>query len=216
MKRRNLDLDKQALELFKSETVLTIDELANVLNCSLITVRRRLKEWKGYSSYNKNNRYYTLPAIPKFSKNGIWKYRDIFFSKHGTFKKTIIHFVRTSKKGMSNSELEEALGVNPNSLMAHFKEVPELKKERHRREIVYFSSDEDICKLQKENRYFAAPLTLQLPPDAVTIIILVELIHNPGITAHELSQRLQKKGASIKTQTIENLFAHYNVGKKKL
>ncbi|MBA7556475.1 hypothetical protein ES705_49184 [subsurface metagenome] len=216
MKRRNIDLDKQAIELFKSKTVLTIDELANVLNCSLITVRRRLKEWKGYSSYNKNNRYYTLPSIPKFSKKGIWKYQNIFFSKHGTFKKTIIHFVRTSKKGMSNSELEEALDVNPNSLMAHLGEVPELIKERHKREIVYFSSDEDICKLQKENRYPASPPTLQLPPDAVAIIILVELIHNPGITVHELSQRLQKKGSTIKTQTIKNLFTHYNVGKKKL
>ena len=136
MKKRNLELDKEALELFKCKKVLTIDELVAVLNCSRVTVSRRLKEWNTYSSYNKNNRYYTLPTIPKFSKKGIWKYRDIFFSKYRTFKKTIIHFVRTSQKGLSNSELEEVLGTNPNSLMAHLGEVPELIKERHRREIV--------------------------------------------------------------------------------
>ena len=91
MKKRDLELDKEALELFKCKKVLTIDELVAVLNCSHVTVRRRLKEWNTYSSYNKNNRYYTLPTIPKFSKKGIWKYRDIFFSKYRTNKKTIIH-----------------------------------------------------------------------------------------------------------------------------
>ena len=216
MKRRNLELDKEALELFKCKNVLHIEELVAVLDCSRVTVRRRLKEWNTYSSYNKNNRYYTLPAIPKFSKKGIWKYRDIFFSKYRTFKKTVIHFVRASKKGLSNSELEKVLGVNPNSLMAHFKEVPGLRKERYRREILYFSSDENVYKLQKENRFPAEPPTLQLPPDAVTIIILLELVHNPGSTPDELSQRLKKKGHAITTQTIEALFDHYAIGKKKL
>ncbi len=216
MKRRNPELDKQALELFKCKKALSIGDLVAVLNCSPITVRRRLKEWNTYSSYNKNNRYYTLPTIPKFSKKGIWKYSDIFFSKYRTFKKTVIHFVRASKNGLSNSELEEVLGVNPNSLMAHFREVPGLKKERHRREIVYFSSDENVYKLQKENRFPAEPPTLQLPPDAETIIILLELVDNPGSTPAELSQGLKKKGHAITTQTIEALFDHYAIGKKKL
>ncbi len=216
MKRRHPELDQEALKLFKCKKALSIEELVAVLNCSPITVRRRLKEWNTYSSYNKNNRYYTLPAILKFSKKGIWKYRDIFFSKYRTLKKTVVHFVRASKNGLSNSELEEVLGVNPNSLMAHLGEVPGLRKERHGREIVYFSSDKAMYKLQKENRFPAAPPTLQLPPDTDTIIILLKLIHNPGSTPAELSQRLKKEGHAIATGAIENLFAHYHIGKKKL
>ncbi|KKK47932.1 hypothetical protein LCGC14_3150220, partial [marine sediment metagenome] len=137
MKRRHPELDQEAIELFNFKKALSIADLVAVLNCSPITVRRRLKEWDTYSSYNKNNRYYTLPSIPKFSKMGIWKYRDIFFSKYRTFKNTVVHFVRVSKNGLSNSELEEVLGVNPNSLMAHLGEVAGLIKERHGREIIY-------------------------------------------------------------------------------
>ena len=216
MKKRDLELDKEALELFKCKKVLTIDELVAVLNCSHVTVRRRLKEWNTYSSYNKNNRYYTLPTIPKFSKKGIWKYRDIFFSKYRTFKKTIIHFVRTSKKGLSNSELEEVLGANPNSLMAHLGEVSELIKERHRRDIVYFSADPDIYKAQKEKRFPPESSAPKLPPDAMTIVILVELIQNPGISIEALSSRLRDQGYKIEANTISNLFKHYNISKKKL
>lgn len=80
----------------------------------------------------------------------------------------------------------------------------------------YFSSDKAMYKLQKENRFPAAPPTLQLPPDTDTIIILLKLIHNPGSTPAELSQRLKKEGHAIATGAIENLFAHYHIGKKKL
>ena len=100
MKRRNPEFDQEAIELFNFKKALSIEDLVAVLNCSPITVRRRLKEWDTYSSYNKNNRYYTLPSIPKFSKMGIWKYRDIFFSKYRTFKNTVVHFVRVSKNGV--------------------------------------------------------------------------------------------------------------------
>jgi len=216
MGKRNVELDEQAIKAFKLKKVITIDELLSILRCSLITVRRRLREWRALTSYNKNGRYYTIPSIPKFNKKGLWAYQNVLFSKYGTLKNTIIELARRSKKGLSHSELKEIIGLNPKCFMARFKEVPGLRKERHRREIVYFSSDEAMCKLQKENRYPAAPPTLQLPPDTMTIIILLELIHNPRSTPAELSQRLKKKGHTITGRTIENLFAHYAIGKKKL
>ena len=77
MKKRNVELDEHAIRAAVLRKVLTIAELAKILICSFITVRRRLKEWRAYTSYNKNGRYYTLPSIPKFNKNGIWTYKDI-------------------------------------------------------------------------------------------------------------------------------------------
>ena len=215
MKKRSAEMDEYAIKTFKLKKVITFSELLHILRCSEITVRRRLREWRALTSYNKNGRYYTIPSIPKFSKKGLWAYQDVLFSKYGTLKNTIIELARRSKKGLTHSELAEIIGINPKCFMARFKEVPGLRKERHKREIVYFSSDEDTYRMQKENRYPPVPPTLQLPPDAVTIIILVELIHNPASTPDELLQKLQKKGHTIATQTIENLFDHYNIGKKK-
>ena len=216
MKKRNVELDENALRAFTLRKVLTITELAKILICSIITVRRRLKEWRACTSYNKNGRYYTLPSIPKFNKKGIWVYKDIFFSKYGTLKNTIIALATKSKKGLTHSELEEIIGMNPKCFMARFKEVPGLRKEKYKNQIVYFSADPDIYKSQKEKRFPPESSAPKLPPDAMTIVILVELIQNPGISIEALSSRLHDQGHKIEAKTIGNLFKHYNISKKKL
>ena len=207
--------EKTVISTFHEKKILTIDELSELLSCSNITSRRRLKQWKALTSYNHNNRYYTLPAIPAFNKKGLWQYHGIFFSKHGTCKQTVIHLVHRSEKGLSNTELGEVLGENPNSLLAHFKEIPGLKKERHRRDIVYFSSDEEVYKRQKRNRLPPEGAAGKLPPDAQAIIILVELIHHPGISIGELAAGLQEKGHPIEIGNIAALFEKHEITKKK-
>ncbi len=216
MKKRNVELDENALRAFTLRKVLTITELAKILICSIITVRRRLKEWRACTSYNKNGRYYTLPSIPKFNKKGIWTYKDIFFSRYGTLKNTVIALATKSKKGLTHSELEKVIGMNPKCFMARFKEVPGLRKEKYKNQIVYFSGDPYTYEAQKEKRFPPESSAPQLPPDAMTIVILVELIQNPGISIEALSSRLQDQGYKIEANTISNLFKHYNISKKKL
>ena len=215
MKKRNVELDEHAIRAFALRKVLTMAELAKILICSVITVRRRLKEWRAYTSYNKNGRYYTLPSIPKFNKKGIWTYKDILFSRYGTLKNTIIALADKSKKGLTHSELEEIIGMNPKCFMARFKEVPGLRKEKYKNQIVYFSADPDTYKSQKEKRFPPESSAPKLPTDAMTIVILVELIQNPGISIEALSSRLHDQGYKIEANTIGNLFKHYNISKKK-
>ena len=203
------------LSTFYEKKILTINELSELLECSNITSRRRLKQWKAVTSYNHNNRYYTLPAIPSFNKNGLWHYHGVFFSKQGTCKQTVIYLVHRSEKGLSNTELGEVLGENPNSLLAHFKEIPGLKKERHSRDTVYFSSDEEVYKRQKRNRFPPEPAAGELPPDAEAIIILVELIHHPERNIYELAAGLKGKGLAIETGNIVSLFNKHEITKKK-
>lgn len=216
MRPRNTQYDIKTINTFKLKKILTIIQTTKILNCSIRTTHRRLKEWKAYTSYNKNGKYYTLPFIPKFNKKGIWYFQGVYFSKHGTLKNTIIYLVRMSNEGLTNSKLAEIIGINPHSLMGQFKHFPELRKEKHHKQIIYFSDDEEKYKLQKENRFPPQPSTLELPPDAISIIILVELVHNPGMNSIELVKRLGKKGYKIEQSMIDNLFEHYNLGKKKL
>jgi len=71
--------DIKALEIIKNEKVITKTKLAILLQCSEKTVQRRLKKWNAYTSYNKNNQYYTLPIIPQFDELGLWTFKDFFF-----------------------------------------------------------------------------------------------------------------------------------------
>jgi hypothetical protein len=206
--------EESVLSTFREKKILTIDELSQLLRCSTITCRRRLKQWRALTSYNKNNRYYALPSTPTFTKLGLWQYGGVFFSRHGTCKQTVVHLVHISERGLSNTELAEVLGENPNSLLAHFGEIPGLTKERHGRDIVYFSSQEEVYKRQKRRRFPPEPSAAKLPSDATAIIILVELIHHPALSIAELAAQLQRKGHSIDAGTISELFSRYGIIKK--
>ena len=205
--------NQQTIAVFKEHKVLTFTEVCSSLQLSRATVRRRLKEWEVMSSYNKSGQYYTLPLIPKFNKQGLWKYEGAFFSKHGTMKNTIIHLVLISQSGLSSSELEEILGINPNSYLPQCKQLEGIRKEKYKREVVYFSADEEVYQRQKKNRFPPKPTALKLPPDAISIIVLVEFIKNPGSTPPELSQSLIRAGHNVNTQEIENLFECHSLKK---
>ena len=58
-----------ALNSFRLNRILTIEDLTSLLKRSEITVRRFLKECDSFTSINKNARYYTLPDIPRFDKH---------------------------------------------------------------------------------------------------------------------------------------------------
>ena len=138
MAARNQALDEEVLRRFASENVLTVPDLMRVLSCSLITVRRRLTEWDAHTSYNKNGRYYTLPSIPTFDRNGIWCYRDVCFSKYGSLKNTVIALAAKSKAGLTHGELQQIIGMNPKCFMARFTELSGVTKERYKNHILYF------------------------------------------------------------------------------
>lgn len=205
--------DDTVLAFFREKKILTIDQLSQLLRCSPITARRRLKQWQAITSYNRNNRYYTLPSVPVFDKKGLWHCRGASFSKHGSCKQTVVHLVQLSEKGLSNTELAGVLGENPNSLLAHFKEIPGITKERHGRDIVYFSCDEQVYNRQRRNRFPPEPSAAALPSDAQAILILVELIHHPGLSVDELIQQLGGKGHTVHSDAVLALFDQYGIKK---
>jgi len=213
MRPRKTEHDQETINAFKQHRVLTIVDLCALLRFSIATVRRRLKEWGALSSYNHSGRYYTLSSIPEFNKKGLWKYKGIFFSKHGTLKNTVIHLVQISSRGLSNSELEEILGINPNSYLPQCKQLRGVKREKHNRQGVYFSADEQLYQRQKQNRFPPEPTVLKLPPDALGIIVLVELAKHPNSTPAELSDMLRRDGYEIDAHMTENLFEYHGLKK---
>ena len=212
--RETIEYEQDVIYAFKQRKILTMTDLKTMLHCSVATVSRRLKEWSALSSYNKNARYYTLPSIALFNKKGLWRQQGVFFSKHGTLKNTVIHLVQISSKGLSNLELTELLGTNTTSYLSQQKNLRGVRAEKHRRQVVYFAEDKELYKQQKQNRFPPEPTALKLPPDAITIIVLVELVKRPGSTPEQLSEMLRRQGYEIDADTIENLFEHHGLKKK--
>jgi hypothetical protein len=208
---------REVFKVFKKLKVLTIIKLTAIMMCCERTIQRRLKSWGAYyTSYNKNCRYYTLADIPRFNQYGIWKYKGIFFSKFGNLKNTVIAVVKQSESGLSAHELSEIIALPSYTFLSHFKNDPNIQREKHKGVYVYFSKDLDEFDKQKRKRkgIIQSKALLDLPTDAEAIIVLVELIKHPADKIDQLSSRIHRKGVPISTHKINNLLTYHGILKK--
>ena len=206
--------DEKAIKEFRRQVVLTIGEVAELINSSISTARLRLKQWHAITSYNRNGRYYTLPDVPSFDANGLWQRRGVCFSRYGTLKRTVVELVRRSQAGLGAGDMRSLLGVDPRSFLSAFANHPQLRREKVHGRFVYYSSDETVCGKQREQRRLMAAKA-RPPMDFEAIAILVEKIKYPGLGNEELSRRLGKQKISIAPEVIGNLFAKHGLTLKK-
>ena len=77
--------------LLKRRKIARMDELKDALGAKAdITVFRKLSELVCYSSYSHRGSYYTLEEIANFDERGLWQCRSIYFSQHGTDRKSVV------------------------------------------------------------------------------------------------------------------------------
>jgi hypothetical protein len=209
--------NENVLKFFQSKKVMTTEELVAISKWSVPTVRRRMKGWHAYTSYNQNGRYYTLPAIPKFDQYGIWKYKKIFFSRKGNLKQTLINLVECSIAGRSAIESSNIIGISADTLLSHlYKNQQEIEREKHNGLYIYFSKNPDIYKKQKNKRErnLQNEAKETLPQDADSVIILAELIKHPKDTIEQLTRRARRKGINASIEMVRNLLVFLDLLKK--
>lgn len=207
--------EKCILQKFRRYKIITIKELVQLFQCSVITVRRRLKKWKAYTSINKNGRYYTLPHIPVFDANGLWRYQSVLFSKHGNLKQTIIWLIRQSQTGLSAGEIARIVDLAPSSsFFAQIKNTAGISREKHRGRFVYFSDNVQSAHRQKHKRILRRTGSIDVPTDAEAVVILVELIKHPGIDIEHLVAKVQEKGKDLDSTIIRKFLESHNLLKK--
>lgn len=215
MARLNQDTIKVALQHLEKIKVFNVGELASILTCSIPNARLKLKQWRTYTSYNQNGKYYTLPEIPEFDDHGLWRYKNVAFSKHGNLKKTIIHLVSVSPAGLSGRQLGELLGLSPQSFLYHFRECPGIHREKHDGVFVYFSDNDKVHEKQVRQRssliHRSSIVTLS---DAEAVMILVAIIRHHGIAAEDILILPEIKKSKIKLVDIQGFMEHHELLKK--
>jgi hypothetical protein len=207
-------LGEHAHTVLRAKKILTVGEVAALLEASLPTARRRLKAWKAHRSYNFNGRYYALPGSVRFDANGLWRCRGAGFSTFGNLTQTVVHLVCNARGGLRAAELGALLGMQPHAFLSLFRTAPALRREKYQGRFVYFSSDETRYAEQSMVRQNMAR-GAELPGDAEAVAILVAAIKHPGLSAGQLCRQLETRAVASTPQRIENLFAHHNLCLKK-
>lgn len=215
MKENQKEKEKKALDSFLRKKVLRVEQVAELLACSIPTARRRLKKWQSYTSYNQNGRFYTLPDIAEFDQNGLWQHKGIFFSKHGNLLRTVVNLIHISGAGLTASEIGEKVGSSPRSFLTKIGSIPNWRREKLEGKFIYFSGDLERLNEQKKNRekIISSRRSQQLS-DRDSIIILAEKIKHPEASIDKLARIVKKKVKSINADLIRNLFEDQGLLKK--
>ena len=196
--------------------VFSIGEVASVLTCSIPNARIKLKQWRAYTSYNQNGKYYTLPEVPQFNHHGLWWYKDVSFSRHGNLKKTIIHLVKVSPSGLSGRQLGELLGLLPQSFLHHFRRCPGIYREKHGGVFVYFSDTDELYEkqLQQRSSLISRRVAIVTISDFEAVMILVAIIRHHGISAEDISVLPEIKKGKMKPASIQGFMEYHGLLKK--
>lgn len=205
---------QQEMRFLRLRKTATLAELVLHLRCSPRTVHRRLVEWQAMNSYNQNGRYYTLPDIPQFDLNGLWRYRGAFFSRYGNLPETFVQLVHNAQAGLTAAESGELLELRPSSFLWSLRAHPRLKREKHQGVYVHFAAEPGLYAAQRQCRALLGQRTRR-PSDAEAIAILAEKIKHPALSFEALCRRLRRQKLAVEPEMIHTLFARHGLAVKK-
>jgi len=212
------------IRLFKKNLVLRLKEVMEYMNRSRTSIIRYLNETGYFASYNHAGEFYTLKTIPEFDSYGLWKYKDAYFSQHGSLRDTAIALVEKSENGYTHSELREMLGLRMYNTLLDLANEGLIIRNEHNGEFVYVSCEQgemqisarrNMPKKIKEKKA-AAKRAPRITPAAglnETIEVLLAFI-NGHTEPSSVYGYLHRKGILVTPKQIQAIFECYDLGKK--
>jgi len=151
------------LRLFHDQKVATMPQLKTALGTTVaVTVFRKLATLPYRSSYSHCGAYYTLDSIARYDELGLWSYRDIHFSRHGTLLNTAASLVTQAPAGCRVEELEALVQVAVKDALRQLVQAGRLFRREWQGRYLY-------CALDRARRQeqWAARQAQQQPSDNV-------------------------------------------------
>ena len=144
----------QALkQFFEQHKIATLDQLREALgNPARCTVFRKLSDLQYLSSYSHRGKYYTLSSIARFSKQGLWSFRSVWFSRFGNLLQTCQALVHQSEAGYSAGELKDIVQVKTKHALKQLVEEGRLARETFDSVYVYLSAQKEVAGRQIKAR----------------------------------------------------------------
>ena len=214
---------RQALtRLFHHRRVADLKALSAALETSSrMSVFRRLSALGYLSSYSHNSRYYTLRDIPQFDQDGLWQYRGVCFSRHGSLKATLEHLVEGADAGCTHNELHVRLQVRVHNMLLDLVESGRIGREIIVGCYLYVSADPERAASQlslrrQQQEVLAKPI--RESPTSVVIEVLLDVIQSAKVQpdAVRVAERLAARGLPVTIDQIETIFSRYGVKKTAL
>ena len=208
---------KGVFKFLQGIKVFTLDRIVSSLGCSVPSARVKLKQWRAYTSYNQNGRYYTLPTVPRFDENGLWFYEDVvFFCRYGNLRNTVVRLINNSPSGLTGNEIGKLVRLSPRSFLHHFRKVGGIHREKRESVYVYFSDDPLRYKDQVRQRSEVLSGTQKSLTEGDAVVLLSALIRHHGISEEEIMALPEIKARKISVWVIREFLGRHGLLKKTL
>ena len=210
--RKELDV----VQTFRAARILTLDQLCRKMRSSRSTVLRRLDEHGYHSSYNHSGKFLTIDEVAEFDSRGLWGWNVARFSKHGSLKETVWHFIENSEYGMTHQELAALLGVRTHNSLLELVQEEWTHRERLGPKFVYLSHKTSVRRKQVRRRELLLEEGQTPRPNARQIIAtLLELIKDPRAPRQKIVLRCQRSGVPLSREQVDAIFETYDLDKKR-
>lgn len=133
--------------------IATFDELKSVMgNPARATVFRKLGELEYLSSYSHRGKYYTMRSIARFSPEGLWSFKTVWFSKYGNLLDTAQALVDQSTSGYSAMELKAIVHVKTKHALRDLTDRDRLQRDKIGAQYIYLAADAQVAQQQRKVR----------------------------------------------------------------
>jgi hypothetical protein len=172
---RPIGFSSEHLEsLFQRTTIATLPQLKAALGTAVdLTVFRKLSALPYRTSYSHRGAYYTLDSVARYDESGLWSYRDIHFSRHGTLLDTAATLVAKAPAGYFTRELEAVVHVAAKDALRQLAQRGRLHRKECQGRYLYCAAERG-----QRQQQWAARQALQHPEDDLqaAIVLLYSLL----------------------------------------
>lgn len=201
------------VSLFTEQPCWMIEPLAVEMEYSIPSVRRFLSKTGYYSSFTHNGKWYTLRTTPRFSRDGLWFYRDIGFSRAGSLTNTLFELTSRSPAGMTAEMLGEKLRCRCHTILVQLYRRRKLQRKKTGRSYVYLAADSHTAAAQCRTMVLKDLPPAPLPAE-IAVLALVAFIRNPQASFKKLAKTLSiTRNVTVDAAEIERLFDLYGLKK---
>jgi len=157
---------EELLRAFAAHKVLNLEKVKAALGTPVkMTALRKLRELDYHSSYSHAGRYYTLERLARWDGHGLWTYKGIRFSRHGTLVETVAQLVEAAAGGWMAAELADVLGVRVHAALLTLYRRGRVLRHQIGGEYLYVSVHRGSAQLEHRQEQMQAAATLLMGPD---------------------------------------------------
>jgi len=193
-------METQVVELLRRQRIATMQALCVALDASHMTVVRAMKKHGYYSSVNRNASFYALRDTPQFDAQGLWLYRDVCFSRHGTLARTLVALVENAPAGLTVAEIEPQVNTRVGNLLSRLCRHGELSRCFGGRQAIYLAAKAERqeqqrrCREEQRAAHTTTPVAANTTsPEAKSVNVYLRLKSlMPSFSARRRSSSLRK------------------------